>query len=285
MASTEPVSLMSVEGVRQWRTDRARAGKRVALVPTMGNLHAGHEALIAAARGQADTVLVSVFVNPTQFAPGEDYAGYPRTFENDLATAGSAGADAVFAPTPEVMYPFGSGNATQVDVPALSGMLCGASRPGHFRGVAGVVLRLFNLVNPDAAFFGEKDYQQLLVIRRMVRELFVPVEILGVQTVREADGLAMSSRNRYLTAAQRSQAPALYQTLERAAEALGDGAAVAEVERAGVSELEKAGFRPEYFEVRDAQTLAAPTANHDRIILAAARLGRTRLIDNVRIAG
>lgn len=277
-----PRVLRTVAGLRAWRSQR-RAGS-LALVPTMGNLHAGHEALVAAARARADAVLVSLFVNPTQFAPGEDYADYPRTFESDCEVAARARADALFAPAPEVMYPFGADNATCVDVPRLSETLCGASRPGHFRGVASVVARLLNLARPDAAFFGKKDYQQLLVIRRMVVELFLPVEIVGVATVRAPDGLAMSSRNRYLTAEERSRAPAMYRELKAAAAALGDGAPAAEVERAARRHLEAAGFRPEYFEVRDAQTLAAPHGDGDRIILAAAHLGRARLIDNILIS-
>lgn len=262
---------------------RQRAGAGVALVPTMGNLHAGHAALIEAARVHADRVLVSVFVNPTQFAPDEDYAGYPRTPESDLELAAAAGADAVFAPAPEEIYPHGTEAAVAVEVPALAGVLEGVSRPGHFRGVASVLARLFHLAAPACTVFGEKDYQQLLVIRRMVRELFFPIEIISVPTVREADGLALSSRNRYLTAGERRRAPRLYRALTAAAETLREGAPAAEVERAGVAELNAAGFRNDYFSVRDAATLGAPAADRARTVLAAAWLGKARLIDNMRV--
>jgi len=269
-----------VEAVRRWRAGQRG---RVALVPTMGNLHAGHRALIEAAVTQADAVVVSGFVNPTQFAPGEDYASYPRTPEQDLALMRDAGADAVFTPSVDEMYPFGADAATVIEVPALSGMLDGASRPGHFRGVASVVARLFGIVAPDVALFGEKDYQQLLVIRRMVRELFMPVAIVGVPSVREADGLALSSRNAYLAPDERARAPALHAALLAAAEAFRDGGEAAQIERDGLAALKAAGFKPEYFAVREAASLEAPRPGEPCVILAAGWLGKARLIDNVRL--
>ncbi len=275
--------LRRVSELRSWRLARGR--RSLALVPTMGSLHAGHAALIEAARTVAGRVLVSIFVNPTQFAPDEDFANYPRTLERDLELARDCGADAVFAPAAEEMYPLGAERATAVEVPAFSDLLEGASRPGHFRGVASVVARLFNLALPDVAVFGEKDYQQLLVIRRMAAELFLPVEIVGVPTVRAADGLALSSRNGYLTSEERRRAPALYRALAAGVEALAGGVRAAEVELAGAAELVAGGFKVEYFAVRDAQTLGAPVRARERIILAAARLGGTRLIDNLRLPG
>jgi pantoate--beta-alanine ligase len=249
----------------------------------MGNLHAGHRALIEAACRKADTVIVSIFVNPTQFAPDEDYASYPRTLEQDLETAGTRGASAAFVPEAQEMYPFGTERASTVDVPALSRVLEGASRPGHFRGVASVVARLFNIVAPDVALFGEKDYQQLLVVRRMVRELFMPVDVAGVPTVREPDGLALSSRNAYLTREERRRAPAMHEALQAAAEALRDAAKPAQIERDGLVALKAAGFEPEYFSVRDAATLGAPRPDGEGVILAAGWLGKARLIDNIQL--
>jgi pantoate--beta-alanine ligase len=262
---------------------RRRAGARVALVPTLGNLHAGHAALIDRAHALADFTLVSIFVNPTQFAPGEDYATYPRTLEYDCELAGAHEADAVFAPPPEQMYPQGTEAAVTVAVPALSGGLCGAQRPGHFTGVASVVSRLLGIVQPEFAVFGEKDYQQLLVIRRLVQELFFETEIVSEPTVREADGLALASRNRYLTPDQRQRAPALYQALVAAAEAVAAGAETGVVEMQGRVALTAAGFRPEYFELRHGVNLGPPRCGEPRVILAAGWLGKARLIDNIKI--
>ncbi|MGH8271916.1 MAG: pantoate--beta-alanine ligase [Gammaproteobacteria bacterium] len=280
---SSPALLSTVAAVRAWRAMRLRAGASVAFVPTMGNLHVGHATLIDRAREVADFVLVSVFVNPTQFVPGEDYEKYPRTLARDRELAGVHEADAVFAPTSGEMYPRGSDAAVTIEVPGLSDVLCGASRPGHFRGVASVVARLFNLVQPEYALFGEKDYQQLLVIRRMTAGLFFPIEIVGVPTVRESDGLALSSRNQYLTPAERERAPAMYRELVTAAESLAMGAKPAAVEAAGVAALHAAGLRNDYFAVRDAATLAAPESGRERVVLAAAWLGDTRLIDNIRV--
>ncbi|MBN2885277.1 MAG: pantoate--beta-alanine ligase [Chromatiaceae bacterium] len=266
--------------IAHWRAQ----GERVALVPTMGNLHAGHLSLIGEARRHAQRVVASIFVNPLQFGPGEDFAAYPRTLAEDRERLGAAGCDLLFAPGVETLYPHGQEGHTRVEVPGLSDLLCGASRPGHFVGVATVVCKLLNLVQPDVALFGEKDYQQLLVIRRMVEDLALPVEIVGVPTVREPDGLAMSSRNGYLTPAERAQAPALYHALCAAAQSVRDGGEVASVERTAREALAAAGLEPDYVQVCAARTLApASPEDRERVILAAARLGRARLIDNVNV--
>lgn len=268
------------ERVRRWR----QSGLRVGLVPTMGNLHPGHLALVEALRPLADRIVVSIFVNPTQFGAGEDFASYPRTLEADLVKLAPTGAAAVFAPAVEEMYPDGPRVATRVEVGGLSDLLCGASRPGHFAGVATVVCKLFNIVQPDVAAFGRKDYQQLLVIRRMVRELNLPVEILGVETLREADGLAMSSRNGYLDSTERAQAPLLRQTLLEAARRLQSGEAAEAVEAWARRALDAGGFRTDYFELRDRGDLGRPRPEQsERVLLAAAWLGRARLIDNLEL--
>jgi len=262
---------------------RRTAGSPVVLVPTMGALHAGHAALIEAARtqaGKSGTAMVSIFVNPTQFGPNEDYAKYPRTFDADLELCAARGADAVFAPRTEDVYP--PGDSTFVDETTLSRGLCGASRPGHFRGVCTVVAKLFNIVRPDAAIFGEKDFQQLAVIRRMARDLFPAVEIIGHPTVREPDGLALSSRNRYLDADQRRRAAKFAAALREAG-----GKSSPEEIVAAASELiaEGTGTTPEYVAVVDAETLE-PIESFDRsaVLAAAVKIGETRLIDNVRLA-
>ncbi len=283
MDLTEPAVLATVEALRKWREARRRAGETLALIPTMGNLHAGHEALLGAARGEAHRVLATVFVNPAQFGPGEDYEGYPRTLERDLECLAAHAVDAAFVPTQAAMYPNGTRNAVTVEVKGISDILCGQSRPGHFRGVTSIVARLFNLTEPDVAVFGQKDYQQLVVIRRMTDELFFRVRIRGVPTVREPDGLAFSSRNHYLTKEERQQAPALYQALQQAARQLQAGADPASIARAGTQALIAAGFRPEYFEVRCADDLSPPEEGRARVILAAGWLGKARLIDNVQV--
>ncbi len=259
------------------------AGYRIAFVPTMGNLHAGHLRLVEEARREADCVVVSLFVNPTQFGPAEDFAVYPRTPDADIEALRVARADVVFTPSEAVIYPGGSAGSTRVTVPALDDILCGAFRPGHFSGVATVVLSLFNLVQPEVAVFGRKDLQQLRVIERMVRDLNVTVRIVGVDTVREADGLALSSRNARLTADERTKAPLLYGALCEAAHRIAagerDGSAIEATGRAG---LVAAGFRVEYFALRDAHDLAVPgAATREYAVLAAAWLGSVRLIDNV----
>ena len=279
---------MSMELVEQIPTLRARvatwrrADQRVAFVPTMGNLHAGHLALVREALRLADRVVVSIFVNPLQFGPTEDFGAYPRTLEQDCALLEAAGTHLLFAPPVAAVYPRGQAGQTRVEVPGISDILCGASRPGHFVGVATVVCKLFNMVQPDLAIFGEKDFQQLLVIRLMTQDLSLPVTIQGLATVREPDGLAMSSRNGYLTREERARAPALYQTLLRAGERLRAGVAIAEVERLAAEEIAAAGLGPDYCSVRRAGDLA-PAGSEDRelVVLAAARLGRARLIDNL----
>lgn len=268
------------ERVRAWRF----AGERVAFVPTMGNLHAGHLSLIDEARARAPRVVASIFVNPMQFGPNEDLDAYPRTLGSDRERLREAGCDLLFAPQVATMYPRGSESQTRVDVPFLSEILCGAMRPGHFRGVATVVCKLFNMVQPDVALFGEKDFQQLMVIRRMVEDLAMPVEVVGMPTVRESDGLAMSSRNGYLSPQERRRAPALYRALLDAARSLRDGAAIESVEHRAAATLREAGLEPDYVSVRVAATLRPPSeGDRDLVILAAARLGRARLIDNLRV--
>jgi len=266
--------------VRDWRFSR----EGIAFVPTMGNLHAGHASLIGAAHLHGRRVVASVFVNPLQFGPNEDYAAYPRTPEEDAALLEAQGVDVLFLPTVEEMYPQGVAGSTIVDVPELSGILCGAVRPGHFQGVATVVVKLLNLVQPDVGIFGEKDYQQLTIIRRSIEDLCLPVRIVGAPTVRADDGLALSSRNRYLNPQERAVAPQVYRALDRARRRLESGDAdVAGIEREGLASLVAAGFRPDYFEVRMAGTLAQPRGQDvDVVVLTAARLGRARLIDNVQ---
>jgi pantoate--beta-alanine ligase len=268
------------EIVREWRLAR----ESIAFVPTMGNLHAGHASLVGAAHHHGRRVVASVFVNPLQFGPNEDFAAYPRTPEDDSALLSELGADVLFLPTVGEMYPKGTTGSTIVDVPELSNILCGAFRPGHFQGVATVVVKLLNLVQPDVAIFGEKDYQQLTIIRTSVEDLCLPVKIVGAPTVRADDGLALSSRNRYLSTEERERAPALYRALDRARRRLESGEAdVADIEREGRDALQAAGFRPDYFEVRMAGTLAKPRGhNVDVVVLAAARLSRARLIDNLQ---
>ncbi|HEX5515580.1 MAG TPA: pantoate--beta-alanine ligase [Gammaproteobacteria bacterium] len=266
--------------VRQWRAERLRVG----FVPTMGNLHQGHLRLVEAASAEADRVVVSVFVNPTQFGVGEDFESYPRTLDEDCAKLRSLGAAAVFAPSVAAMYPEGASLRTRVSVPELSDMLCGALRPGHFDGVATVVSKLLNIVNPDVAAFGKKDYQQLRVIQRMVSDLNVPVQILPVDTLREASGLALSSRNGYLTVEEKARAATLYQTLLAASERLRQGEPCAAVEVWGQDSLNMNGFRTDYFSVRRQADLAVPAAGDgDLVVLAAAWLGKARLIDNVEL--
>ncbi|TXM74620.1 pantoate--beta-alanine ligase [Methylobacterium sp. WL12] len=275
-AISDPAALR--ETVAAWRAK----GERVVLVPTMGALHRGHLALVAHARTLGARVVASVFVNPTQFGPTEDFARYPRDAASDLAMLGEAGADLAWMPEAGTMYP--PGFATQITVGGLTEGLCGAFRPGHFSGVATVVTKLLNQVRPDAALFGEKDFQQLQVIRRAVADLDMGVAIHGMPTVREADGLALSSRNRYLAPAERAAAPTLHAVLSRIAAEARDGAETAPAISQGVAALEAAGFSVQYLAVCDAQTLA-PLARVDgpARVLAAAYLGKTRLIDNVPV--
>jgi pantoate--beta-alanine ligase len=267
------------ERVRRWH----RAGLRVAFVPTMGNLHAGHRSLIELARQHGDRFVASIFVNPMQFGPNEDFAHYPRTPREDERMLAEAGCDLMFMPDSAEIYPRGLGRSTRVEVPELSGVLDGKFRPGHFEGVSTVVAKLFNIVEPSVAVFGEKDYQQLTIIRRMVEDLCMPVAIVPAATVRESDGLALSSRNQYLSVVERQIAPRLYQELSRVAERLKAGETdIAGLERRASESLAAAGLRPDYFCVR-ARDLAAPgEGTRELVILAAVRLGRARLIDNIQ---
>jgi pantoate--beta-alanine ligase len=269
------------EHVRRWRSE----GRRVAFVPTMGNLHAGHVSLIEAARRHGDRFVASIFVNPMQFGPNEDFAHYPRTPTQDERMLADAGCNLMFMPDVAEVYPNGSERATRVDVPGLSRVLDGEFRPGHFEGVSTIVATLFHIVEPDVAVFGEKDFQQLTVIKRMVADLCLPVEIVGAPTVRDADGLAMSSRNQYLTATERPVAPRIYATLQAAAQRLGGGTVeFASIERFGVDALTKVGMKPDYFAVRRAEDLGAPTPDTKHlVVLTAARLGKARLIDNIQV--
>ncbi|MGH8193486.1 MAG: pantoate--beta-alanine ligase [Woeseiaceae bacterium] len=273
------------EELRQQLGEWRRAGERIALVPTMGNLHDGHLSLVKLARAHAERVVVSVFVNPTQFEPGGDYDDYPRTLDMDRRRLKRARADLLFVPELETMYPFGIEHATTVSVPVLSEELCGSFRPGHFDGVTSVVSRLFSLVMPDVAIFGQKDFQQQLVIRRMVADLSLQIEIVSAPTEREDDGLAYSSRNQYLTGDERIIAPGLYRNLQQVAGALQDGKRnYRELESRAMSDLAALGFVPEYVSIRRAENLQPPDRERDTdtlAVLAAARLGKARLIDNI----
>lgn len=268
--------------VQAWR----RAGDIIALVPTMGNLHAGHLKLLEAAQRQADRVVVSIFVNPMQFGPSEDFAAYPRTPAEDAGLLNEAGIDLLFTPEAGAMYPRNTASMSFVEVPGLSSDLCGRFRPGHFRGVATIVLKLLNQVQPDIAVFGEKDYQQLLIIRHLVDDLNVPVRVFGVPTVRETNGLAMSSRNAYLSMGERVQAGLIYAELRRAAMALvGQRRDFSGIEMEGKAGLETAGFRVDYFAIRRQEDLQPPTSTDEAlVILVAARLGGARLIDNITLS-
>ena len=266
------------ETVGSWK----RAGLRVGFVPTMGNLHAGHFSLVEIAKRHADRVVASVFVNPTQFGPNEDFARYPRTPELDAAGLEAAGCDALWLPDVETMYPFGTEGAVRMHVPNVGDALEGAHRPGHFDGVATVVARLFNQAQADVAVFGRKDYQQLAVIRAMARDLAFPLDIVAAPTMREADGLAMSSRNQYLSAQERPVAATIYRTLQAMRDSILAGNPRAEAESNADAELRAAGFLPDYAVVRRPD-LSDPTDGEPgpRVALIAARLGGTRLIDNL----
>jgi pantoate--beta-alanine ligase len=283
MTTSDMAVARSVASLRQtvgeWRT----AGQRVGLVPTMGAIHAGHLALVRAAQAECDRVVASLFVNPKQFGPSEDFAAYPRDEATDRAAFARGGVDLVFAPTVAEMYPAGFVTAVQVGGPSEG--MDGAHRPGHFDGVATVVSKLLLQCLPDAAYFGEKDYQQLTVVKRMVRDLDIPVRVEGVPTVREPDGLALSSRNVYLSPQERRIAPLLYRVLRDTAAALTQTPeAVTEALAGGIAALAAGGFAVDYLELRDAETLAAmPRLTGPARLLAAARLRGTRLIDNVSV--
>ncbi|MEE4409917.1 MULTISPECIES: pantoate--beta-alanine ligase [unclassified Serratia (in: enterobacteria)] len=267
--------------IRRWRQD----GKRIALVPTMGNLHEGHMTLVDEARARADIVVVSIFVNPMQFERPDDLARYPRTLQEDSEKLTRRNVDLVFAPAPADVYPQGLGQHTYVDVPGISTMLEGASRPGHFRGVSTIVSKLFNLVQPDLACFGEKDYQQLALIRKMVADMGYDIDIVGVPTVRAKDGLALSSRNGYLTAEERKIAPQLSKIMNALAEQLSNGERhVDDLLEQTAAHLRAAGFTPDELFIRDADSLQPLGVESQRaVVLMAAWLGKARLIDNQQV--
>ncbi|ATG59037.1 MULTISPECIES: pantoate--beta-alanine ligase [Pseudoalteromonas] len=276
---TEIKSLRSQ--IKAWR----QAGLSVAFVPTMGNLHRGHFSLVEKAKTLADKVVVSIFVNPMQFGANEDLDNYPRTLSEDKQGLAELGTDIVFTPSVSTIYPNGLGEQSFVDVPGVSLGYCGGSRPGHFKGVATVVTKLFNLVQPDYVCFGEKDFQQLQVIKTMARDLSIPVEIIGVPTMREVSGLAMSSRNGYLSAEQKTTATALFKALGQCAEQLKQGNKdFTSLKTHAKQSLEQAGLKPDYFEIAQRDTLKTATLDDNHfVILAAAFLGSVRLIDNMQV--
>ena len=280
----KPLTVRTVPALRRAIARYRRADEKIALVPTMGALHAGHLALVRLARRRARRVIVSIFVNPAQFGPHEDFASYPRSFDTDAAALAGAGADLIWAPALETMYPSGFATRIVPEGPAKAG-LEDAFRPHFFSGVATVVAKLLTQCAPDVAVFGEKDYQQLKVIVRLARDLDLPVKILGAPIVREADGLALSSRNAYLSASERAAAPALHQVLSDCAARIARGGAITGVLQDGRAAIEQAGFALDYLEARHAQTLATIARAKEGPIrlLVAARIGRTRLIDNVAV--
>lgn len=271
------------EALREQLDDWRHSGEHIALVPTMGNLHDGHLSLVSLAREHAERVVVSIFVNPTQFGETDDFDQYPRTLERDKRRLKRVKADLLFVPDVETMYPFGIDNATSVTVPVITAEFCGVFRPGHFDGVTSVVSRLFNIVQPDVAIFGQKDFQQQLVIRRLVDDLRLPLQIVSGATQREADGLALSSRNQYLSDEERAVAPTLYSVLQGIGNDLQAGKRnYTELEQQAMDVLSDAGFDPEYVGIRRAENLQLPDRDNDEIvILAAVRLGAARLIDNI----
>jgi pantoate--beta-alanine ligase len=275
----------NIQALRELRRKWQLKGDVIAFVPTMGNLHQGHLKLVKKAKANADIVVVSIFVNPLQFGPDEDLDAYPRTLAADSQALSDLGVDVLFTPSVKDIYPRGLEQQTFVEVPGISYMICGASRPGHFRGVATIVSKLFNMVQPNKAYFGEKDFQQLQVIKAMVTDLSMNLEVHGVTTERENDGLAMSSRNGYLTAEQRQLAPLLYRCISELAENIVAGRRdFRRLISDAKSELAKQGFKPDYIEIRAAESLLHPSHEDDNlVILAAAFLGKTRLIDNIQI--
>jgi pantoate--beta-alanine ligase len=278
-------TVRDIESLREIIDGWRQVGETIALVPTMGGLHHGHLSLVQLAAGQADRVVVSVYVNPTQFGPAEDFESYPRTLENDRRRLSRADVDVMFAPDNDEMYPFGEEDMTRVSVPGLSAILCGNDRPAHFDGVTSVVSRLFNIVQPDVAVFGQKDYQQLAIIRHMVDDMRFPVRIISASTHREKDGLAMSSRNRYLDEQERNVAPALHRALDACRERILAGERdFAQLEADGAARLKADGLQPEYFAIRQSNDLSLPeSTNDDLVVLAAAKVGKTRLIDNLLV--
>lgn len=278
-------TLVKTAALRAALTVERRAGKRIAFVPTMGNLHEGHLQLVRRARRCADVVVVSIFVNPLQFGPGEDLDKYPRTLAADREKLFGEGVQYLFHPSVDEIYPGGMADQTLVTVPGLSDTLCGQSRPGHFSGVTTVVAKLFQMVQPDIAIFGQKDFQQLTIIRKMVDDLCMPIDIIGVETARATDGLALSSRNGYLNRRERVVAPLLHRTLQECREAIACGFDnYRELERHAMETLRHAGFSPDYVSIRDARSLGDVTLDSEAVVVAAAAyLGGTRLIDNVTL--
>lgn len=276
----------SLKELRSILRSYRQQGKTIGLVPTMGNLHEGHISLVRKAAEAADIVVTSIFVNPMQFGANEDLDTYPRTLNEDQDKLAAAGNTLVFAPSAEEIYPEGMARQTKVIVPEVSEGHCGASRPGHFEGVATVVTMLFNMVQPDVAVFGEKDFQQLAVIRKMVRDLMIPVQVVGAPTVREEDGLAKSSRNGYLSETERAKAPVVFQTLQNTSEQVQQGRSDFDaLEQEARDALASAGLRPDYFNIVSSRTLKPATENDREItLLVAAFLGTTRLIDNLTIS-
>ncbi len=275
--------ISKIKSLREQLATVRRSEKTIALVPTMGNLHVGHLSLVKQVQARADYVVVSLFVNPPQFVEGEDFDNYPRTLESDLKQLENLNVDLVFIPDNNEIYPHENEVTAEVTVPELDSIYCGKFRPGHFKGVATVVTKLFNIVQPDMAIFGEKDYQQLLVIRSLVKNLNLPIEIIGSSTVREDDGLAMSSRNQYLTESERRQAPLLHECISEVAKSIENGDKdYGKLEREAISTLKEAGFKPEYLSICDAETLKVPV-NQKLIVIAATWLGKARLIDNVAV--
>ena len=274
--------------IQDWRSHN----ETIAFVPTMGNLHEGHLSLVKIARKKAPRVVVSIYVNPLQFSPDEDFESYPRTLDADLDKLEQSGVDLIFTPDSSIIYPDGEQESTFVDVPALSQIIEGEFRPTFFRGVATVVLKLFNLVQPDIAVFGEKDFQQLLIIKRLVKDLNLPIHIIGGETRREADGLAMSSRNNYLTVAERDESKVLAKTLHECQIQIEQGVAVEQAEKSCIETLENHGFLVDYVTLRETSSLEVvsddwivsnkSTERNELIILAAAKIGKTRLIDNLK---
>lgn len=275
----------TIEELRRQLTAWKRAGERIAFVPTMGNLHDGHASLFEQAREHGSKVVASIYVNPMQFGLNEDWSKYPRTLDADCSVLRDKNVDALFLPDDQTMYPADMALQTYVEVPRLSDVLCGASRPGHFRGVATVVSKLFNLVQPDVAIFGEKDFQQLMVIRQMVRDLFLPIQIIGAPTLRAADGLALSSRNGYLSTEERAMAPIIHATLAWCEQELAQGRQdFAALEQEAGSRINSVGLRTDYVAIRRARDLQIPEPGERELVaLAAAYLGRARLIDNQQI--
>jgi len=279
-------TLFDLASLRQVISQWKKEGRKIAFVPTMGNLHAGHLSLLKHAHSLGDRTIMSIFVNPIQFGENEDYQSYPDTLEQDSKTLKENSLDVLFAPDLKEMYPGGMNVDTRLTVPGLSSILCGEFRPDHFSGVATVVTKLFINIEPDYALFGEKDYQQLLIIRRTVEDLCFPVEVIGMPVVREEDGLAMSSRNSYLDEEQRKIAPLIYQTLTSAAELLSKNLAdISAIESEGLNQLESAGFKPEYFSIRRSSDLIPAGPDDKEVsILTAVWLGSARLIDNIKVA-